>query len=81
LAQMESPSPPPGRVVGAGCDGCVWGCACWLCVVCVLRAPVGLLEAHAQKCIENLANNGILGIAGKLLTRRAKLLHLIKANL
>ncbi len=26
LAQMESPSPPPGRVVGAGCDGCVWGC-------------------------------------------------------
>jgi hypothetical protein len=34
LAQMESPSPPPGRVVGAGCDGCVWGCACWLCVCC-----------------------------------------------
>ncbi len=26
---------PPGRVVGAGCDGCVWGCACWLCVCCV----------------------------------------------
>ncbi len=18
--------------MGAGCDGCVWGCACWLCV-------------------------------------------------
>ena len=31
----ELPSPPPGRVVGAGCDGCVWGCACWLCVCCV----------------------------------------------
>ncbi len=25
----------PGRVVGAGCDGCVWGCACWLCVCCM----------------------------------------------
>ncbi len=36
---------------------------------------------HAQKCIKNLANHGILGIAGKLLKRRAKLLHLIKANL
>ncbi len=23
-----------GRVVGAGCDGCVWGCAFWLCVCC-----------------------------------------------
>jgi hypothetical protein len=34
LAQMESPSPPPGRVVGAGSDGYVWGCACWLCVCC-----------------------------------------------
>jgi hypothetical protein len=34
LLQMESPSPPPGRVVGAGCDGCVWGCACWLYVCC-----------------------------------------------
>jgi hypothetical protein len=44
-------------------------------VVCVLRAPVVLLEAHAQKCIKKLANHGILGIAGKLLTRRAKLLH------
>ncbi len=50
-------------------------------VVCVLRTPVVLLEAHAQKRIKNLANHGILGIAGKLLTRRAKLLHLIKANL
>jgi hypothetical protein len=49
-------------------------------VVCVLRAPVVLLEAHAQKCIKNLANHGILGTAGKLLTRGAKLLHLIKAN-
>jgi hypothetical protein len=35
LAQMELPLPPPGRVVGAGCDGCVWGCACWLCVCCM----------------------------------------------
>jgi hypothetical protein len=47
----------------------------------VLRTPVVLLEAHVQKCIKNLANQGILGIAEKLLTRRAKLLHLIKANL
>jgi hypothetical protein len=23
-----------GRVVGADCDGYVWGCACWLCVCC-----------------------------------------------
>ena len=50
-------------------------------VVYVLRTPVVLLEAHAQKCIKNLANHGILRIAGKLLTRQAKLLHLIKANL
>ncbi len=38
-------------------------------VVCVLRALVVLLEAHAQKFIKNLANHGILGIAGKLLMR------------
>jgi hypothetical protein len=44
-------------------------------VVCVLWAPVVLLEAHMQKCIQNLANHGILGIAGKLVMRRAKLLH------
>ncbi len=50
-------------------------------VVCVLRAPVALLEAHTQKCIQNLANHGILEIAGKLVVRQAKLLHLIKANL
>ena len=50
-------------------------------VVCVLRAPVVLLEAHVQKGIKNLANHGILGIAGKLLMRQAKLLNLIKANL
>jgi hypothetical protein len=50
-------------------------------VVCVLHAPVVLLEAHAQKCIKNLANHGIVRIAGKLLTRRAKLLHSIRANL
>jgi hypothetical protein len=48
--------------------------------VCVAR-PVVLLEAHVQKCIKNLANHGILGITGKLVMRRAKLLHLIKANL
>ncbi len=50
-------------------------------VVCVLHAPVVLLEAQAQKCIKNLANHGILGIAGKLVMRGAKLLHLIKANI
>jgi hypothetical protein len=50
-------------------------------VVCVLRAPVVLLEAHAQKCIKNSAKNCILGIAGKLLMRQANILYLIKANL
>jgi hypothetical protein len=50
-------------------------------VVCVLRAPVVLLEAHTHKCIKNLVNHGILGIAGKLVMRQGKLLHLIKANL
>ncbi len=50
-------------------------------VVCVLCAPVVLLEVHAQKCIKNLANHGILKIAGKLMMRQAKLLHLIKVNL
>jgi hypothetical protein len=42
-------------------------------VVCVLRAPVVLIEAHTQKCIKNLANHGILWIAGKLMMRQAKL--------
>ncbi len=51
------------------------------CVCAARPRPVVLLEAHAQKCIQNLANHGIVGIAGQLLTRRAKLLHLIKANL
>jgi hypothetical protein len=50
-------------------------------VVCVLHAPVVLLETHMQKCIKKMANDGILGIAGKLMMRQAKLLHLIKANL
>ena len=45
-------------VCGVVCAGC-----------CVLRVPVVLLEAHAQKCIKNLANHSILGIAGKLLMR------------
>jgi hypothetical protein len=34
-----------------------------------------------QKCIKILANHGILGIAEKLVMRRAKLLHLIQVNL
>jgi hypothetical protein len=50
-------------------------------VVCVLHAPVVLLEAYAQKCIKNLANHSIMGIAGKLVIKQAELLHLIKANL
>ncbi len=50
-------------------------------VVCVLHTPVVLLEAHVQKCIKNLAYHGILGIAGKLVMRQAKLLRLIKAYL
>jgi hypothetical protein len=81
LAQMELPLPPPERVVGAGCDSCVWGCACWLCVSCAPLLFCVLLEAHMQKCIKNLANHGILGIAGKLMMRQAKLLNFIKANL
>jgi hypothetical protein len=44
-------------------------------VVCVLHTLVVLLEAHAQKCIKNLANHGVLGIARKLVMRRSKLLH------
>jgi hypothetical protein len=47
----------------------------------MLHAPVVLLEAQAQKCIKNLANHGILGIAGELVMRRAKLLHFTKENL
>ena len=59
--------------------GCVRGCVeelCWLFFVpCEQSAPMCvLLRTHRS-------NDGILGIAGKLLTRRAKLLHLIKANL
>jgi hypothetical protein len=50
-------------------------------VVCVLRSPVVLLEAHTQKCIKKLVNHGILGVTGKLVMRQAKLLHLIKVNL
>ena len=49
--------------------------------VCAARAPVVLLEAHAQKCIKNLANHSIFGIARKLLMRQTNLSHLIKANL
>ncbi len=42
---------------------------------------VGVLPTHMHKCTKISANHGILGIAGKLLMRQAKLLHLIKANL
>ncbi len=66
----------PTTALGIGADGIAFataweGCGCWLwwlcvglcvLVVCVLCAPVVLLEAHAQKCIKNLANHGILGI-------------------
>ncbi len=85
----------PTTALGIGADGIsfatAWeGCGHWLwqlcvglcmLVVCVLHTPVVLLEAHAQKCIKNLAKHGILGIAGKLMMQQAKLLHLIKANL
>ena len=85
----------PTTALGVGADGIAFatawkGCGCWLCWlcvgfclldVCVLHTPVVLLEAHAKKCIKNLANHGILGIARKLVMRQAKLLHLIKANL
>jgi hypothetical protein len=33
------------------------------------------------KCTKKSANHGILGIAGKVLMRQTKLLHLIKVNL
>ncbi len=42
---------------------------------------VGVLHTHARKFNKITANHGILGIAVKLLTRQALLLHLIKANL
>ncbi len=76
----------PTTALGVGTDGIAFttaweGYGCWLgqlcaglcvLVVCVLRTPVVLLEAHSQKCIKNLANHGILGIARKLVMRRAK---------
>jgi hypothetical protein len=74
----------PATALGIGADGIAFaticqGCGCWLwqlcaglcvLVVCVLRAPVVFVRNH-----------GIFGIAGKLLMRQDKLLHLIKANL
>jgi transcriptional regulator with XRE-family HTH domain len=69
----------------------VW--LCWLVVGLVVRVvwagclccePLLYLlscKAHKHKCTKKLATNGILGIAGKLLMRQIKLLHLIKADL
>jgi hypothetical protein len=48
--------------------------------VCAAR-PCCFVRDSRAKVHQKLANHGILGIAGKLAMRRAKLLHLIKANL
>ncbi len=50
------------------------GCVC-------AERPCCFVNAHAQKCIKNLANHFMLGIAGKLVMRQAKLLLLTKVNL
>jgi hypothetical protein len=50
------------------------GCVCAACPCCFVR----LTRISAPK---KSATHGILGIAGKLLMRQTKLLHLIKANL
>jgi hypothetical protein len=57
----------------------VCGVVCAVCV-CALR-PCCFVRGSRAKVHQKLANHGILGIAGKLLTRRAKQLHLIKVNL
>ncbi len=70
-----------GRVMRADCEGMVVSVV-WAGCVCCKPLPYLLsCKAHTHKCIKNLANHGILGIAGKLLRRQAKLLHLIRANL
>jgi hypothetical protein len=57
-------------VCGVVCAGCV----------CAAR-PCCFVRGSPAKVLNNLANHGILGIAGKLVLRQAKLLHLIKVNL
>jgi hypothetical protein len=85
----------PTTALGVGAEGIAFATAwegLWVLVVrvvcgvvhagCVCAArPCCFGRGSCKKGIKNLANHGILGIAGKLLTRRAKLLHLIKANL
>ncbi len=68
-------------------------CVCELVVGLVLRVvlagclcckPLRYLlscKAHKHKCAKKLATNGIFGIAGELLMRQTKLLHLIKVDL
>jgi hypothetical protein len=63
------------RVVGAGCDGCLGGCACWFWVCC---APLLFCLAYVHKCTKKSANQGIFMNAGKLSMRQTKLLHLIE---
>ncbi len=53
----------------------------WVLVVVVVWWVVHAGCVCAARTCCSVRNHGILGIAGKLVTRRAKLLHLIKANL
>ncbi len=56
-------------------------------VVCVLRTPVVLVGSHAYvhqkvgKPPKKSANQGILGIVGKVVSKQTNLMHYIKANL
>jgi hypothetical protein len=65
-----------GLVVGLVVRAVWAGCLC-----CEPLRYLLSCKAHKHKCVKKLAANGILGIAGKLLMRQTKLLHLIKADL
>jgi hypothetical protein len=57
----------------------VWGVvhAGFVCAAC----PCCFVRLTCINAPQKSANHGILGIAGKLLMRQSKLLHLIKVNL
>jgi hypothetical protein len=65
----------------AGCEGMVVKVVWAGCVCCKPLRYLLSCKAHTHKCTKKSATNGIVIIAGKLSMRRAKLLHLIKANL
>jgi hypothetical protein len=65
----------------AVCEGMVVRVVWAGCVCCKPLQYLLSCEAHTHKCAKKSATNGILIIDGKLSMRRAKLLHLIRANL